>query len=148
MVDPDDGNIVYAGSNGDGVYKSTDGGNSFARVGSPAVGVVLSIVKSGSKLYAGTAGGGVSVSEDGGATWRNAGVPRSMALMLSVDGEGSVYAGTNFHGAYSQLTRRRSGIGLPGRSLKLAPVNRATRWRWIRPTPIMYFSQRTTAAFW
>jgi photosystem II stability/assembly factor-like uncharacterized protein len=100
LVDPDDGNIVYAGSNGDGVYKSTDGGNSFARIGSPAVGVVLSIVKSGSKLYAGTAGGGVSVSDDGGVTWRNAGVPKSMALMLSVDSEGSVYAGTNFHGAF------------------------------------------------
>src|ERR1017187_10237491 len=100
MVDPDDGNIVYAGSNGDGVYKSTDGGNSFARVGSPAVGVVLSIVKSGSKLYAATAGGGISVSGDGGVTWGNAGIPRSMALMLSVDSEGSVYAGTNFHGAF------------------------------------------------
>src|SRR5664279_3836599 len=81
LVDPDDGDIVYAGSNGDGVYKSTDGGNSFARIGSPAVGVVLSIVKSGSKLFAGTAGGGVSVSDDGGVTWTNTGVTNGMALM-------------------------------------------------------------------
>ncbi len=108
MVDPDDGNIVYAGSNGDGVYKSIDGGNSFARVGSPAVGVVLSIVKSGDNLYAGTAGGGVSVSDDGGVTWKNTGMPRSMALMLSVDSEGSVYAGTNFHGAFVLPARKHS----------------------------------------
>ena len=100
LVDPDDGNVVYAGSNGDGVYKSTDGGNLFARVGSPAVGVVLSIVKSGGKLYAGTAGGGISVSENGGLAWRNTGASQSMALMLSVDSEGAVYAGTNFDGAF------------------------------------------------
>ncbi len=100
FVDPDDSNIVYAGSNGDGVYKSTDGGDSFARVGSPKVGVVFSIVKSGSKLYAGTAGGGVSVSEDGGVTWTNTGVSQSQGLILSVDSAGSVYLGTNFDGAF------------------------------------------------
>ena len=89
LVDPDDGNIVYAGSNGNGVYKSTDGGDSFARVGSPEVGVVFSIVKSGQQLYAGTAGGGVSVSEDGGVTWTNTGVSQSQGLILSVDSAGA-----------------------------------------------------------
>ena len=100
LVDPDDGDIVYAGSNGNGVYKSTDGGDTFARVGSPEVGVVFSIVKSGQKLYAGTAGGGVSVSEDGGVTWTNTGVTQSQGLMLSVDSEGAVYVGTNVDGAF------------------------------------------------
>lgn len=100
LVDPSDGNIVYAGSNGNGVYKSTDGGLTFSRVGSPVVGVVLSLAKSGSRLYAGTASDGVSVSGDGGVTWRNTGVSRSVALMLSVDNDGAVYVGTNVDGAF------------------------------------------------
>ena len=100
FVDPDDDNIVYAGSNGSGVFKSTDGGLSFIRVGSPRVGVVFSIVKSGHKLYAGTAGGGVSVSEDGGVTWFETGVSQSQGLVLSVDGAGSVYVGTSSDGAF------------------------------------------------
>lgn len=100
LVDPDDGNIVYAGSNGNGVYKSTDGGDTFARVGSPEVGVVYSIVKSGHKLYAGTAGRGVSLSEDGGVSWTNTGVSQSQGLMLSIDTTGAVYVGTNVDGAF------------------------------------------------
>ena len=98
-VDPDDGNVVYAGSNGNGVYKSIDAGVSFAPVGSPAVGVVFSLAKSGHRLYAGTASGGVSVSEDGGATWRNTGVTQSQGLTLSVDSAGAVYLGTNVDGS-------------------------------------------------
>ena len=100
FVDPSDGNIVYAGSNGDGVYKSTDAGATFARVGSPEVGVVLSLAKSGNRLYAGTATEGVSVSEDEGVTWRNTGVAQGLALILSVDSAGAVYLGTNFEGAF------------------------------------------------
>ena len=80
LIDPDDGNVVYAGANGNGVFKSTDGGMSFVRVGSPRVGVVFSLVKSGDKLYAGTAGGGAAVSTDGGVTWRDTGVSQSQGL--------------------------------------------------------------------
>ena len=149
MVDPDDGNIVYAGSNGDGVYKSTDGGNSFARMGSPTVGVVLSIVKSGSKLYAGTAGGGVSVSDDGGVTWRNAGVPRSMALMLSVDSEGSVYAGTNFHGAFVLPAHKEAKWHrLAWEKLKTCACQQGHALAVDPADSNHVFSQPTTAAFW
>ncbi len=60
LVDPTNGNIVYAGTNGNGVYKSIDGGASFVRVGSPKRGIVFSLAKSGDKLYAATDVGGVS----------------------------------------------------------------------------------------
>ncbi len=100
IVDPADSNVVYAGSNGTGVYKSTDAGVHFARVGSPRVGVVLSLALSGGRLYAGTATDGVSVSEDGGATWRNTGAADGLALGLSVDGAGAVYLATSFEGAF------------------------------------------------
>ena len=100
ILDPANSDVVYAGSNGSGVYKSTDAGATFARVGSPRVGVVLSLAKSGNRLYAGTATEGVSVSEDEGVTWRNTGVAEGLALGLSVDSSGAVYLGTNFEGAF------------------------------------------------
>ena len=100
LADPEEENVVYAGTNGDGVYKSTDGGDTFARVGSPEVGVVLSLAKSGGRLFAGTGTHGVSVSDDGGVTWKNTGVSSGKSLILSVDSAGAVYLGTGFDGAY------------------------------------------------
>ncbi len=100
LIDPMNHNVVYAGSNGSGVYKSTNAGGSFVRVGSPEVGVILALAKSGRQLYAGTASQGVSVSNDGGRTWRNTGVSSGLGLSLSADSDGAVYLGTNFDGAF------------------------------------------------
>jgi photosystem II stability/assembly factor-like uncharacterized protein len=99
-VDPTNSNVIYAGSNGNGVYKSTNAGASFVRTGSPAVGVVLALAKSGKRLYAGTATQGVSVSKDDGATWTNTGISEGLGLVLSAASDGSVYAGTNFDGVF------------------------------------------------
>jgi photosystem II stability/assembly factor-like uncharacterized protein len=100
LIDPADSNIVYAGTNGHGVYKSVDAGNSFERIGSPEVGVVYALAKSGKQLFAGTATQGVSVSEDGGRRWRNTGVTPNTALIMSVGSRGEVYVGTNFDGVF------------------------------------------------
>ena len=99
-VDPSNSNVIYAGSNGNGVYKSTNAGASFVRAGSPTVGVVLALAKSGKRLYAGTATQGVSVSKDDGATWTNVGITDGLGLVLNVGSDGSVYAGTNFDGVF------------------------------------------------
>ena len=99
-VDPANSNVIYAGSNGNGVYKSTNAGASFVRTGSPIVGVVLSLAKSGNRLYAGTATQGVSVSKDDGATWTNTRISDGLGLVLSVGPDGSIYAGTNFDGVF------------------------------------------------
>ena len=99
-VDPANSNVIYAGSNGNGVFKSTNAGASFVRTGSPAVGVVLALAKSGKHLYAGTATQGVSVSKDDGATWTNTGISGGLGLVLSVGSDGSVFAGTNFDGVF------------------------------------------------
>jgi len=99
-VDPTNSNVIYAGSNGNGVFKSTNAGASFVRTGSPAVGVVLALAKSGKRLYAGTATQGVSVSKDDGATWTNTGISEGLGLVLSAAPDGSVYVGTNFDGVF------------------------------------------------
>jgi photosystem II stability/assembly factor-like uncharacterized protein len=100
LIDPADSNIVYAGSNGHGVYQSADAGATFERVGSPEVGVVFALAKSGHRLFAGTATHGVSVSEDGGRRWSNTGVTPNTALIMSVGGRGELYVGTNFDGVF------------------------------------------------
>jgi photosystem II stability/assembly factor-like uncharacterized protein len=100
LIDPTDSNIVYAGTNGHGIYKSVDAGNTFDRIGSPLIGVVYALAKSGKHLFAGTATQGVSVSEDGGRHWKNTGVTPNTALILSVGARGEVYAGTNFDGVF------------------------------------------------
>jgi photosystem II stability/assembly factor-like uncharacterized protein len=107
-VDPTNSNVVYAGSNGNGVYKSTNAGVFFVRTGSPAVGVVLSLAKSGDRLYAGTATQGVSVSKDDGATWTNTKISDGLGLVLSVGLDGSVFAGTNFDGVFERPAASRN----------------------------------------
>jgi photosystem II stability/assembly factor-like uncharacterized protein len=107
-VDPTNSNVIYAGSNGNGVFKSTNAGASFVRTGSPAVGVVLALAKSGKRLYAGTATQGVSVSKDDGATWTNVGISDGLGLVLSVGSDGSVFAGTNFDGVFEHAAPTRN----------------------------------------
>src|ERR1700722_15644060 len=106
-VDPSNSNVIYAGSNGNGVYKSTNAGATFIHIGSPIVGVVLALAKSGGRLYAGTATQGVSVSKDDGATWTNTGISDGLGLVLSVGPDGSVYAGTNFDGVFERTASTR-----------------------------------------
>jgi photosystem II stability/assembly factor-like uncharacterized protein len=101
-VDPTNSNVIYAGSNGNGVFKSTNAGASFVRTGSPDVGVVLALAKSGKRLYAGTATKGVSVSKDDGATWINTGISDGLGLVVSAGLDGSIYAGTNFDGVFER----------------------------------------------
>lgn len=99
LIDPADSNVVYAGTNGHGIYRSVDG-NSFERIGSPDVGVVFALAKSGKQLFAGTATQGISVSGDGGRHWKNADVTPNTVLIMSVGARGEVYAGTNFDGVW------------------------------------------------
>jgi photosystem II stability/assembly factor-like uncharacterized protein len=107
LVDGSNSNVVYAGTNGDGVFKSVDAGATFTRVGSPEVGVILSLAQSGEELYAGTATQGVSSSKDGGRHWVNAGVSSGLGLIVNVDDAGTVYVGTNFDGAFVRRAKSR-----------------------------------------
>ena len=143
-VDPTNSNVIYAGSNGNGVFKSTNAGASFVHAGSPAVGVVLALAKSGKRLYAGTATKGVSVSKDDGATWTNTGISDGLGLVVSVGSDGSVYAGTNFDGVFERI-RRQTDFDEDDRrasnwrrvaweQMEAAAARTGTRWESIRAT--------------
>lgn len=120
LIDPANSNVIYAGTNGSGIFKSIDAGASFARIGSPRVGVVLSLAKSGGELYAGTASQGVSVSIDGGRNWTNTGVSTGLGLILSVDSGGTVFLGTNFDGAFERSPAQQASPPAGGSWRRLA----------------------------
>ncbi|HEV3062148.1 MAG TPA: hypothetical protein VGY48_28110 [Vicinamibacterales bacterium] len=82
-VDPSDPNTYYFGTPGGGVWKSTNGAQTwtpiFDHVGVASVGA-LAVARSNPRvIYAGTGeeirGSGVFRSSDGGVTWTNAGLP-------------------------------------------------------------------------
>lgn len=101
-LDPANSQVLYAGTNEDGIWKSTDAGNTWQHARSPGAFPVYSLTVDPSALhtiYAGTNGGGVWTSSDGGATWQSTGLCSSMVLSLAVDSAGVLYAGTNSAGA-------------------------------------------------
>ncbi|MBF0507546.1 MAG: hypothetical protein HQK57_01275, partial [Deltaproteobacteria bacterium] len=101
--------IMYAGTQMDGIYKTTDGGATWspANTGMAAGSAVLSVAtsKTDSNIaYAGTKLGGVYVTNDGGATWTalNTGLTDLDVTSLTVDPNDSnvVYAGTKAGGVF------------------------------------------------
>jgi len=132
-VDPADTGIVYAGTYGAGVYKSTDGGQNWApitngfstwkdsTVGSPTlsswwsgdycpVTLLRIIPQSPAHIYAGTAGGGIVQSEDAGKTWISSsqGLPDSAtvsALWLNPRNPAELFCGLRYpHGGLYHST--------------------------------------------
>ena len=103
LEDPIDGSTVYAGTGGGGVYKSEDGGFTWAAVNRGMSNQeVLSLVREplSGTLYVGTRGG-VFRSTDGGAVWtrRITGLTDLVVQSLDVDAT-RVFAGTATRGVF------------------------------------------------
>jgi photosystem II stability/assembly factor-like uncharacterized protein len=114
-VDRHDPDIVYAGTweKGKGVFKTTDGGASWRRLGLTAVNTLALDPRDPDVVYAGTVGAGpyasrawilhgsgVFKSSDGGATWQPVGLQGTNVAALAVDPQHpeTVYAGTDEKG--------------------------------------------------
>jgi hypothetical protein len=98
-----DGARVYAADDGEGIWKSTNGGATWTAANSqPANQRVKGLVihpATRSTLLAATYGGGAYTSTDSGATWNtcaNGGLSGSSlnAVSLAIDSSGVLYAGT------------------------------------------------------
>ncbi|MEI6310503.1 MAG: hypothetical protein WCP58_12770, partial [bacterium] len=102
-LDPDNPQTLYAGIRGGGVYKSNDGGASWADFSS---GLTVNYVQclaidpgNSQTLYAGTVGDGICKSSDGGANWAasSTGLPSPGVWgvwCLAIDPSGILYAVT------------------------------------------------------
>jgi photosystem II stability/assembly factor-like uncharacterized protein len=103
-IDPNNSNIIYAGTSFDGTFKSTNGGSTWTQSGPSSEAITIDRNNS-SILYAGTMGGGVYKSTNGGGTWSavNSGLPTHAAVRaLAIDPTNSniVYAGEMSRGVF------------------------------------------------
>lgn len=96
VVDPRNPEILYYGSNEDGLWKSVDGGRSFARTGAAlrSFSLIAADPSDASSLWAGTADGqaGLVLSRDGGQSFTPvAGLPAMVPQRLAFAPDGSLY---------------------------------------------------------
>ncbi len=119
-IDPQDPATIYAGTEEQGVFKSTDGGAHWSAVNTGLTRTYISALaidpNNPSTLYAGTQGGGVFKSTDGGVSWRalNTGLAIMNVNTLVIDPQSSttLYAGTTGGGVFS-IQQRVGTVYLP-----------------------------------
>ena len=90
----------------EGVFRSSDKGKSWGRVGLPTDYIYSLAALANGILLAGTYSHGVFASTDRGETWTSAGLIASVYI-LSVDARGDIFAGTN-NGIYRSLDSAKS----------------------------------------
>ena len=109
--DPIGGSVIYAGTDGDGVYRSTNGGFTWMQVnaGLSDPDVLALAIDPGTpwpaaEVYAGTRGGGVFISLDSGQLWApsNDGLTASVVQTIAVDpiATDRVYVGSLLGGVF------------------------------------------------
>jgi photosystem II stability/assembly factor-like uncharacterized protein len=110
-IDPLTPATLYAGVYGEGLFKTTDGGQSWRPADTGLTSVVIqSLVidpNTPTTLYAGTGNSGVFKSMDGGATWQiaNIGLKNSTIAALAIDPANptTLYAGTSGGGVFKSV---------------------------------------------
>lgn len=149
-VDPNDPNVVYVGLDGDptpgksggGVFKSTDGGKTFAQLpgqpGSRRMFFGLAVDPTNSKrIYWSGCGdkGGLYRSDDGGESWEHVFSQESWIFNLHVSAYGTVYAlGKKAYRSTDHGKTWQPLAGLPGNTqgtivgFETHPTDKNTLW--------------------
>ncbi|NOX85084.1 MAG: T9SS type A sorting domain-containing protein [Chlorobi bacterium] len=99
------GNIVYAGTEGGGIYKSTDYGENWAQTDTilPGNKVRGIVIDNTDQIYAGTFGNGVFKSQGSDQSWAqvNNGLTNTFVAALTYDpGLNTLFAGTHSNGVF------------------------------------------------
>ncbi len=100
------GGTLIIGTEMYGMYRSTDGGNSWSQANTGITGAAIYgyalVQKAGGDVYLGTGGKGVFRSPDDGATWIgvNNGLTNPLMSCLAISPAGSILAGTGNSGVF------------------------------------------------
>jgi hypothetical protein len=122
-IDPTNPNIVFAGTQHDGLWVTRDGGTTWQKITAVPQGPnttdpsLNGITIQGSTVYVGTAGSGVYASQDGGITWKAIGGPVDIAE-AAISSNGTYYASGNTdtglwrysNGTWTQVIASGSGV--------------------------------------
>ena len=128
-MDADDGKTIFAGTDGDGVLKSKDGGNSWSPSGldNSTLEALVIDPKNAATLYAATSiQGGLYKSTDGGANWST--INDSLTNQYVYAGTSDQLAGGLFKssdGGQNWISVNRDLTNLNIRALALDPFNSA-----------------------
>ncbi|HXA13353.1 MAG TPA: hypothetical protein VNW93_14420, partial [Mycobacterium sp.] len=108
-VDPHDSNVVYAGSSGQGAFKSIDAGSTWKPISIDSnVSVILVDPDHGNIVYAGTDGNGVFKSTNGGRSFVRIGSPRVTSILSLAKSGQTLYAGTATQGVSESIDGGRT----------------------------------------
>ncbi len=108
----DKSGVLFAGTWGYGISKSTDNGSTWTDVTNnlSASAVHTIAVNAQNELFAGTFGSGVEKSTDHGATWTKLPVGYNFVWSLAIAPDNSIYAGTYGNGAYRSKNNGQSFV--------------------------------------
>jgi hypothetical protein len=108
------GTTFFAGSLGDGVFRSTDNGTSWTAVNNGLDTNVLSLAISGTNLFAGTYDG-IFLSTNSGESWTEAGLTGVSVLSLAVSGTNLIAGSSSiFFSTNNGTSWTVAGTGFPG----------------------------------
>jgi hypothetical protein len=93
-----EGDLIVAGTEEEGVFRSTDKGKTWQKCGGVDEGI-NALAGSGQRIVAGTSVGRVYLSEDGGAGWRELEALPTAAMAVAIEGQ-AVLAGTYRSGVF------------------------------------------------
>jgi len=111
-VDPKVPLTIYAGTTNGGLFKSSDGGNSWASASEgmgdaiPPINVIEIDPVNPKTIFIGTDGGGILKSDDGGASWTTLdNIPSPWVYAIKIDPTNSnvIYAAFSTEGAFKSV---------------------------------------------
>jgi photosystem II stability/assembly factor-like uncharacterized protein len=115
-----DKNVIFTGTSGDGIFRSSNGGNTWENVSTGLNPYINKIIfNSLGHIFAGT-NNGIYRSLDNGESWHlfNAGIADSYINTLQVDNQDYIYAGTRSTGVYK--TTKKTTVPTPA---LVSPIN-------------------------
>jgi photosystem II stability/assembly factor-like uncharacterized protein len=96
------GTNIFAGTEGGGIYRSTDNGSSWIQINNGLTNNIVKVLKvSGTNIFAGTIGGGIFRSTNNGINWTqlNIGSPGTTVLSLAAF-DSNLFAGIYGYGIF------------------------------------------------
>jgi len=116
---------VFAGTNGNGAYLSTDNGTSWSQLYNGLTNSHIRSLAINSKgyIFAGT-DGGVNLSTDDGANWSavNSGLTDTLVQALVINSSGYIFAGTSSSGVFLSTNNGTSWKQVSNGCIPLQPI--------------------------